>query len=227
MQKILIVEDEKHISEGLKFNLECEGFEADTFETAEEVEEIYPQYDMMILDIMLPGMNGLDFLRKIRLENPQYPVLILSAKTSEDSLVEGLAAGADDYIKKPFSLPELILRVKRILERQAWYREQTEKQGRFEFGEYWIDFSTFEARTNDGEVLLTQYECFVMKYLIDNMDRSVSREELLKTVWGYSHTPETRTVDNFIARLRKMFEEDRKSPRHIRSIRGVGYRFYV
>jgi len=226
MPKILVVEDEQHIAEGLKFNLDCEGFETTICSNAEDATGKYTDFDMLILDIMLPGMNGLDFLRQIRKENPQYPVLILSAKTSEESLVEGLSAGADDYIKKPFSLAELILRVNRILERQAWYVEQTAKEQEFSFGDYRINFSTFEARTNDGDVLLTQYECFVMKYLIDNMDRSVSREELLKTVWGYSYTPETRTVDNFIARLRKMFEEDRKSPTHIRSIRGVGYRFY-
>lgn len=119
-----------------------------------------------------------------------------------------------------------MLRIRRILERQVWYTEKTAAEESCSFGKYWIDFASFQAQTNDGVLGLTQHECYVMKYLIENRARAVSREELLEKVWGYSVTPETRTVDNFIARLRKHFEEDTKSPRHIKSIRGVGYRFF-
>ncbi len=226
MASILIVEDERHLADGLKFNLEAEGYKVDALETAELALEIYSRYDVLILDVMLPGMNGIELLGEIRRRDHKFPVLILSARSSEGDLVQGLEAGADDYITKPFSLPELILRVRRMLERQKWYDESTERQSRFSFGKYWIDFDGFEANSNSGKTVLTQYECYVMKYLIENRDRPVSREELLEKVWGYSVTPETRTVDAFIARLRKLFEEDRKDPRHIKSVRGVGYRFF-
>ena len=226
MNSILIVEDEKNLADGLKFNLEIEGYRTTVLETAEEALDVFSEYDMMILDIMLPGMNGIELLKKIRQMHPRFPVLILSAKSSDENMVEGLAAGADDYMTKPFSLPELILRVKRMLERQVWYAEATRLQSLFSFGKYRVNFESFEAMTNKGKIRLTQYECYVMKYLIENRERSVSREELLEKVWGYSVAPETRTVDIFIARLRKLFEENSKSPEHLKSVRSIGYRFY-
>ena len=226
MNNILIVEDEKNLADGLKFNLEIESYKTTVLETAEKALDIFSEYDMMILDIMLPGMNGIELLKKIRQMHPRFPVLILSAKSSEENMVEGLAAGADDYMTKPFSLPELILRVKRMLERHVWYAEATRLQSLFSFSKYWVNFESFEAMTNKGKIRLTQYECYVMKYLIENRERSVSREELLEKVWGYSVAPETRTVDIFIARLRKLFEENSKSPEHLKSVRSIGYRFY-
>ncbi len=225
MNRLLIVEDELNLAEGLKFNLELEGHEVDTVECAEDALGIFENYDMLVLDVMLPGMNGFQLLEKIRKKNHRFPVLILSAKASEDDRLDGLNAGADDYMTKPFSLPELIARIRRMLERQSWYHQKTEPQGTYEFGSYRIDFETFEAQTEKGPKQLTPYECYVMKYLIENADRPVSRSELLEKVWGYSSSPETRTVDAFIARLRKLFEKDPKNPRHILSIRGVGYRF--
>jgi two-component system, OmpR family, alkaline phosphatase synthesis response regulator PhoP len=226
MKKILIVEDEPNLAEGLKFNLEFEDFIIHICETAESALNIYQDYNMMILDIMLPKMNGLELLKKIRKKDYQFPVLILSAKSSEEDLINGLSAGADDYITKPFSLPELILRIKRILERQTWYFENSFDKEIFSFGDFWINFSTSEAKTTKGIKKLTQYEGCLMKYLIENSKKTVSREELLEKVWGYSKIPETRTVDIFIGRLRKLFENDRKKPKHIQSIRSIGYRFF-
>jgi len=226
MHTILIIEDEPNLAEGLKFNLEIEGFSVTTFPTAEEALPVFQDYHMMILDIMLPGMNGIELLKRIREVDAKYPVLIVSAKIAEIDLLEGLSAGADDYITKPFSLPELILRVRRILERQAWYTEATRKERIYRFGNYSINFDTLEAQSNKGIMRLTPHESYIMKYLIENKDRTISREELLVKVWGYSKETETRTVDAFVARLRKLFEEERKTVKHIVSIRGVGYRFY-
>ncbi len=226
MPDILIVEDERNLAEGLKFNLELEGHAVDLLDNAEDAFEVFANYRMLILDVMLPGMNGFELLRKIRQTHFKYPVLLLTAKSSEEDLLEGLQAGADDYITKPFSLPELILRVRRMLEREDWYTQSAQEESLFYFSDYWIDFDSFKARTNKGEVRLTPHECYVMKYLIGNRGRTVAREELLEKVWGYSVTPETRTVDIFIVRLRKLFEPDSKKPRHIKSVRGVGYQFF-
>ncbi len=226
MARILIIEDERNLAEGLKFNLQLEKHDVHCVESAEEALEIYRDYDMMVLDIMLPGMNGLELLALVRQKDFQYPVLILSAKAREEDRLNGFSAGADDYVTKPFSLPELILRIKRMLERTSWYDEAARSGENVEFGDYWINFRSFEAKTNQGETRLTPYECYVMKYLIENQQRPVSRIELLEKVWGYSSALETRTVDIFIARLRKLFEKDSKIPLHIRTLRGVGYQFF-
>lgn len=226
MAAILIVEDEPNLASGLKFNLEAEGYQATVLETAEEALAVYSEYDVIVLDIMLPGMSGIDLLKKIRISDYIQPVLILSAKAAEEDLIEGLEAGADDYMTKPFYLPELLLRVRRILERQSWTKNNAAPQNIFAFGEYRVNFNTLDAETNEGVKSLTQYECMLLKYLVENRHRTVSREELLKEVWGYESTPETRTVDIFIGRLRKMFEKNSKLPRHFKSVRGVGYRFF-
>jgi two-component system alkaline phosphatase synthesis response regulator PhoP len=226
MASILIIEDEPNIASGLKFNLEMEGYRATVLETAEEALDVYSDYDLILLDIMLPGMSGIDLLKKVRVGDYKQPVLILSAKASEEDIIAGLESGADDYVTKPFSLPELLLRVRRIIERQSWAAGTATQKNIFAFGENQVNFDTLEAHTNEGVKSLTQYECLLLKYLIENRHRTVSREELLKEVWGYDAIPETRTVDIFIGRLRKMFEQDAKHPEHIRSYRGVGYRFF-
>jgi two-component system alkaline phosphatase synthesis response regulator PhoP len=226
MAAILIVEDEPNIASGLKFNLEMEGYRATALETAEAALDVYSDYDLIVLDIMLPGMSGIDLLKRIRISDYKQPVLILSAKATEEDMIAGLESGADDYITKPFSLPELLLRVRRILERQSWATSHAPPKKVFTFGEHQINFDTLKAYTNEGVKSLTHYECLLLKYLIENRHRTVSREELLKEVWGYDTIPETRTVDIFIGRLRKMFDQNAKQPRHIRSIRGVGYRFF-
>lgn len=227
MAKVLIIEDEANLARGLQFNLELEGFETRIAGSVEEALPIYAEFDLLILDIMLPGADGLTLLKRVRQDDPRLPVLILSAKAAEEDLLAGLGAGADDYMTKPFSLSELLLRVKRMLERRAWYIAETAtKGGAYTFGEYSIDFAAQNAQSNKGTTKLTTYECAVMRYLIENSERAVSREELLKNVWGYTVAPETRTVDAFIARLRKLFEPDPQKPVHLLSIRDVGYRFY-
>ncbi len=227
MARLLIVEDERNLAEGLKFNLELEGHEVRVLGAAEEALDGYTAYDMLILDIMLPGMSGLEFLERIRKEDKRFPVLILSAKIREEDRLNGLSAGADDYVTKPFSLPELMIRVQRMLERRNWYAASTDQQDRIDFGNAWIDFRTFNAQTVEGERRLTAYECFVMKYLAEHADRPVSRGELLEKVWGVTSTMETRTVDTFIVRLRKLFEPDPRNPVHILTVRGVGYQFHL
>lgn len=228
MSRILIVEDEANLARGLQFNLELEGFETRIAGSVEEALPLYAEFDMLILDIMLPGADGLTLLKRVRQDDPRLPVLILSAKSAEEDLLAGLGAGADDYMTKPFSLSELLLRVKRMLERRAWYMAQAEAKGGlsvYAFGDYSIDFALQIAQSNKGQTKLTTYECAVMRYLIDNQERAVSRDELLTKVWGYAVAPETRTVDAFIARLRKLFEPDPQKPVHLLSIRDVGYRF--
>jgi len=229
MAQLLIIEDEKHIAEGLKFNLESEGHQVTWVVTAEEALPIFSEHDLILLDLMLPGMSGIELLKEIRCKDYLKPVLILSARTAEEDLIEGLSAGADDYLKKPFSLMELLLRIRRLLERVTWPKRPvfpSEAAARYELGDYWIDFETLEANTNQGKRSLTHYEGYLMKYLVENPLRVVSREELLREVWGYEKgTPETRTVDIFIARLRKLFEQNTKDPKRIQSVRGMGYRF--
>ena len=227
MARVLIVEDEENLARGLQFNLELDGHLPKIAGSVEEALPLYKDFDLLILDIMLPGADGLTLLKRVRQDDPRLPVLILSARSAESDLLAGLSAGADDYMTKPFSLSELLLRIKRMLERRAWYaQEAATKGGDYAFGPYRLDFATQTAQSNRGEVRLTTYECAVMRYLIENQERAVSREELLKNVWGYNVAPETRTVDAFIARLRKLFEPDPQKPTHLRSIRDVGYRFY-
>ncbi len=226
MAKLLLVEDEERLARGLVFNLEAEGYEVRHYTNAEDALCHFEDFDMIILDLMLPGMDGLELLTRIRKIDYQYPILILSARSAEEHLIEGLNAGADDYMTKPFSLPELFLPIERILERQKWYMQESRRVSAFSFGRFTINFETFEADTTKGLIRLTPHESYMIKYLIDNRTRVVSREELLEKVWGYAVTTETRTVDNFIVRLRKLFEENRKNPVHIKSIRGVGYRFF-
>jgi two-component system, OmpR family, alkaline phosphatase synthesis response regulator PhoP len=225
MHSLLVVEDEPNLANGLAFNLKLEGYAADIAADAEQALPTFSRYDLIILDLMLPAMSGLELLRQIRERDHKKPVLILSAKSAEEDLVAGLSAGADDYVTKPFSLPELLLRIQRILERSSW-TAAGQPTARYEFDGFWLDCAALEAMTTNGVVALTPYECFLMKYLIENRQRAVSREEILREVWGYEHLPETRTVDIFIARLRKLFEPDTRIPRHIKSVRGVGYRFF-
>lgn len=227
MARIIIVEDDAHLSEGLRFNFEQEGFEVDLFSEAEPALEVFREYEMMILDVMLPGISGIEMLKQIRAKDNKFPVMILSAKVMEEDRLTGLAAGADDYVTKPFSLPELIFRTKRILERRQWYSDSIVDNPHFEFGKYRIDFEALEITTPRHTNKLTLHECQLFKYLIDNKNRIVTREELLENVWGYRVAVETRTVDMFIARLRKLFESEKDSQRFIKSQRGVGYGFFV
>lgn len=225
--KILLVEDEKHLAKGLSYNLKKEGYQVTVAEDGLAALDCFREdnFDMMILDLMLPKMGGMEVVKKIRETNIRFPVLMLTAKTTDEDRTLGLEAGADDYITKPFHLPELLLRVKGILRRKDWYQEPVRHLEYFEFDNMWVDFNTGKAKGCEGEFYLTSKEVLVMNLLIANRGKVVSREELLEKVWGYSPNTETRTVDNFIARLRKYFEKKPQKPRYIITVREKGYQF--
>ena len=225
--KILLVEDEKHLAKGLSFNLKKEGYQVTVAEDGLAALDCLQKdsFDMMILDLMLPKLGGMEVVKKVRETNIRFPVLMLTAKTTDEDRTLGLEAGADDYITKPFHLPELLLRVKGILRRKDWYQEPVRSLEYFEFDNMWVDFNTGKAKGCDGEFYLTSKEVLVMNLLIVNRGNAVSREELLEKVWGYSPNTETRTVDNFISRLRKYFEKKPQTPRYIVTVREKGYQF--
>jgi len=226
-KKILVVEDESHLAKGLQFNLEREGYEVVVAGDGKAALEFMREqtFDLMILDLMLPRMGGLEVAKNIRKTDTRFPILMLSAKSTEEDRSTGLEAGADDYLAKPFHLPELLLRVKGILRRWDWYKQPIHGQEIFHFGGMWIDFATGKAKGCSGEFLLTVKEAQVMKLLISKKGEVVTRVDLLKTVWGYDREMETRTVDNFIARLRKHFEKKPQKPRFIVTVREKGYQF--
>ncbi len=226
-KKILVVEDESHLARGLQFNLEREGYEVVVAGDGQAALEFMRKqtFDLMILDLMLPKMGGIEVAKNIRKTDTRFPILMLSAKSTEEDRATGLEAGADDYLAKPFHLPELLLRVKGILRRWDWYKQPIHGQEIFHFGKMWIDFASGKAKGCSGEFLLTVKEALVMKLLISKKGQVVTREDLLKTVWGYDREMETRTVDNFIARLRKHFEKKPQKPQFIVTIREKGYQF--
>ena len=226
-KKILLVEDEKHLAMGLSFNLKREGYKVTLAEDGAAAIDCLgkDEFDMMILDLMLPKMSGMEVIKKVRETNIRFPVLMLTAKSNDEDRTLGLEAGADDYLTKPFHLPELLLRVKGILRRKDWYEEPIRNLEYFEFDNMWVDFKTGKAKGCEGEFHLTAKEVLVMILLITNRGKVVTREELLEKVWGYSPNTETRTVDNFISRLRKYFEKKPQKPRYIVTIREKGYQF--
>jgi len=226
-KKILLVEDEKHLAKGLTFNLKREGYKVTLAEDGAAAIDCLgkDEFDMMILDLMLPKMSGMEVIKKVRETNIRFPVLMLTAKSNDEDRTLGFEAGADDYLTKPFHLPELLLRVKGILRRKDWYEEPVRNLEYFEFDNMWVDFKTGKAKGCEGEFHLTAKEVLVMILLITNRGKVVTREELLEKVWGYSPNTETRTVDNFISRLRKYFEKKPQKPRYIVTIREKGYQF--
>jgi two-component system alkaline phosphatase synthesis response regulator PhoP len=226
-KKILVVEDESHLARGLQFNLEREGYEVVVAGDGKAALECMREqsFDLMILDLMLPKMGGIEVAKNIRKTDTRFPILMLSAKSTEEDRSTGLEAGADDYLAKPFHLPELLLRVKGILRRWDWYKQPIHGQEIFHFGKMWIDFASGKAKGCSGEFLLTVKEAQVMKLLISKKGQVVTREDLLETVWGYDRETETRTVDNFIARLRKHFEKKPQKPQYIVTVREKGYQF--
>ena len=227
LNKILLVEDDPHLAKGLRFNLEREGYEVSLVDNGVSALDLLREkdFDLLILDLMLPTMGGLDVARKIRETNMRFPILMLTAKSTKKDKEIGFEAGADDYLTKPFHLPELLLRVKGILRRWEWYKDPVHDQEIFRFGEMWINFGTGKANGVDGEFYLTTKEVLVMKLVVMKKGDVVTREELLEKVWGYDPETETRTVDNFISRLRKYFEKKPQEPRHIITVREKGYQF--
>ncbi len=234
-KRILVVEDEEHIAEGLKLNLEFKGYKVRIASSGVAGLQQWKawQPDLIVLDIMLPGIDGLSVLRHIRLEDQRIPVLILSAKGDAEDKVKGFSYGVDDYLSKPFNLEEFLLRVERLLIR-AHRGEGTRLSNgdklsssaqSYQFGNNRIDFGTLTAQGQSGEIQLTEQETKLLKLFIANRGKPVSRNKLLQIGWGYTRGTQTRTVDNFIVRFRKYFEINPKKPVYFRSLRSVGYVF--
>ncbi len=224
---ILVVEDEPLLGELLVDNLRHEGYGTELVQDGRTALERIREggIDLVILDLMLPGIDGLKILETLRGEDNPVPVLILSARSRDLDRVKGLALGADDYLGKPFNLRELLLRVQALL-RRALKKEALEPIRKIEFGGNRVDLDTFEAVTHDGtEVQLTNREAQLLRYLAGKPRKVVSRKELLDNIWGLDAATTPRTIDNFIARFRKLFEKDPRDPVHFHTLRGVGYRF--
>jgi len=183
------------------------------------------KYDLIILDIMLPYVDGFEIARQVRAKDPQVPILFLTARTGMKDRIKGLELGADDYLTKPFHLDELLLRVKGMLKRKKWYQSSGIETPDFQFGNNNINFDNFSCKSGDKEIHLTAHEAMLMHYLSINPDKIISRKELLREVWNTHSDIETRTVDNFIMRLRKYFEPDPNKPIYFKSVRGKGYMF--
>ena len=230
MQKhsILLVEDEEHLHEALKLNLEMEGYEVDSaFDGGDALKKIESaHYDLLILDIMLPSLDGFSITERMRLNNNQTPILILSAKNTSANRVQGLKLGADDYLTKPFNLEELLLRVAKLIQKNAQQTNASPLMDSYQFKGHSIDFNASEVLLASGhKITLTKRELLLLKLLIEQKNNVVTREKILQLVWGYQVFPNTRTIDNFILNFRKYFEIDPKHPKHFISMRGVGYKF--
>jgi two-component system, OmpR family, alkaline phosphatase synthesis response regulator PhoP len=227
---VLVVEDDPHLAAGVTENLRAEGYEVSTAADGEQALAWLAAHAcaLVVLDVMLPGVDGSAVCRTLRGRGDSTPVLFLTARGDPADRVRGLEAGGDDYLAKPFHLQEFLLRVRAILRRWEWYRSAsaTAATAVLSFGGNEVDFRAFRARTWSGETQeLTEKEAMILKVLAEHSGEIVSREDLLERVWGYDVFPSTRTVDNFILRLRKRFERDPANPCHFLTVWGVGYRF--
>jgi two-component system, OmpR family, alkaline phosphatase synthesis response regulator PhoP len=225
---ILLVEDEENLHEALKLNLELEGYDVtsalDGAAALKAVEDEY--FDLIILDVMLPEMDGIAVAETIRISNNEVPILILSAKNSSADRVLGLKKGADDYLTKPFNLEELLLRVHKLIDKNKKLQDKSTLGNSYSFGDNIIDFKAQEASTKSGQkIQLSKKETMLLKLLIENKNEVVPREKILQAVWGYNVYPTTRTIDNFILNFRKYFEQDSRNPKYFHSVRGVGYKY--
>ena len=223
--RILVVDDEAHLADGIRENLEAEGYATEVAYDGNEglAAVLDGDFDLLVLDVMMPKMDGVELCARLRAEGRQTPVLFLTVKNAPEDRVRGFEAGGDDYLGKPFHLKELLLRVEAILRRGRWYDAAA---AALEFGGNSVDFSTYQARAWDGaEHSLTHKEAMILKALSEREGGVVTREEVLDRVWGYEVFPSTRTIDNFIVRLRRRFERDPELPVHFHTVRGVGYRF--
>jgi len=225
--RILFVEDEEALAEGICYNLSAEGYQVQWVKDGAAALKAFQKQkiDLIILDIMLPYIDGFEVARRILQAAPQQPILMLTARTAVADRVKGLEIGAEDYLTKPFHLQELLARIRAMLRRKAWYQAATFDQETYQFGPNEINFNNHECRSGHKKFRLTQHEAMLLKYFIENKGKILSRKELLEKVWNISADVETRTVDIFVARLRKYFEPNPKKPRYIKSIRGSGYLF--
>lgn len=232
--KILVIEDEDAVRVGLEDNLSFEGFTVLSSDNGVSGLELFKKEspDLVVLDVMMPGLDGLEVCKQIRQMRPSTPIIMLTAKCSEVDKVVGLEVGADDYLTKPFGMRELFARIKALLRRSTQLNTEENEDGEVEvaelqFGDVYIDFRSYRARRGDAEISLSAKEFELLRYLANRPDVPVSRNQLLDHVWGYNSYPTTRTVDNFIARLRHKVEVVPDNPQHILTVHGVGYKFVM
>jgi two-component system, OmpR family, alkaline phosphatase synthesis response regulator PhoP len=230
-QRVLVVEDEQHLAEGLRFNLEAEGFHAEVVDSGERaLERLSDQqepFDLVVLDVMLPKMDGFTVASELRKRQNFVPVLMLTARGRPEDVLRGFAAGADDYLAKPAELSILLARIGGLLRRSAWGRNGTTHVpgDRYTFSGKTIDFGTLELSDGDRVLQLTLMEANLLRYLIEHEGKAISRKTMLEQVWGLREDTDTRAIDNFIVRLRRYIESEPARPRHLLTVRGVGYRF--
>jgi DNA-binding response OmpR family regulator len=235
MTRILIVEDEQHLADGLRFNLEAECYDTEVVDTGEaaldRLLQAEPPVDLMVLDVMLPGLSGFEVAAKLREQGHYVPILMLTARGRADDVVKGFAAGADDYLPKPFELAVLIARIGALLRRREWGHRRQEAlipgppPDRYDFAGREIDFSALELRRDGRTLPLTLMEANLLRYLVLREGQVVSRKDILEQVWGVHEDTDTRAIDNFVVRLRRHIEDDAASPKHLLTVRSVGYRF--
>lgn len=227
-RRILVVEDDAHLADGLRINLELEGYEPQLAGSAEEGLDLWQKggLDLILLDVMLPGMDGFEFCRLVRREGDRVPILFLTARGGNKDRIRGLDEGGDDYITKPFELQELLARIKSIFRRQDWFRGQEAPQN-MQIGQAEVNLRAYRAVTPEGQVDLKEKEVMILRLLREHEGEPVDRETILDRVWGFGAYPTTRTVDNFILSLRKIVEIDPKQPRHILTVHGIGYRLVM
>jgi DNA-binding response OmpR family regulator len=242
MNRVLVVEDEQHLATGLSFNLEAEGYAVELVETGEEaierldhLKQNAPPIDVMVLDVMLPGKDGFTVMTEMRQAGHFVPTLMLTARGHPDDILRGFEAGADDYLTKPFELAILIARIRGLLRRREWLRASSnslatlpEPKDTFTFGhkrDKTVNFDLLELSVRDKVFPLTLMEANVLRYLIQHEGKPVSRKTMLEEVWCLQEDTDTRPIDNFIVRLRRYIEDDPTRPRHVLTVRGVGYRF--
>ena len=234
--RVLVVEDELHLAEGLRFNLEAEGYQVEVVETGEAALELLltqaAQFDVVVLDVMLPGKDGFTVMSEMRQAGQYVPTLMLTARGQQEDVLLGFEAGADDYLPKPFELAILIARIRGLLRRREWLQTPanrvsaaTPSEDSFQFGDKTINFDLLELRVREQLFPLTLMEVNVLRYLIKHEGKPVSRKAMLDEVWGLREDTDTRAIDNFIVRLRRYIETDPKRPQHLLTVRGVGYRF--
>jgi DNA-binding response OmpR family regulator len=234
MNRILVVEDEQHLADGLRFNLEAEGYAVAVADTGEAALEIVrgasPPFDLVVLDVMLPDKDGFTVMSEMRQAGQYVPALMLTARGHPDDVLRGFASGADDYLTKPFELSILIARIRGLLRRREWLQASVangpvERPETYRFGEKNVDFGSLELHVRDEKFPLTVMEANLLRYLIEHDGKPVSRKSMLDEVWGLHEDTDTRAIDNFIVRLRRYIEDDPTHPRHLLTVRGVGYRF--
>jgi two-component system, OmpR family, alkaline phosphatase synthesis response regulator PhoP len=235
MTSVLIVEDEKHLADGLRYNLNAEGYDVETVGTAEEALPLLTDdrkaYDVVVLDVMLPGMDGFSLASHLRAEGRFVPILMLTARGDAQDVLRGFEAGADDYLPKPFDLTVLLARINALLRRREWFQKDRTRAAHdgeskvFDFSGKTIDFEALELHSGGQTVHLTLMEADLLRYLISHEGKIVSRSLILEDVWGLREDTDTRAIDNFIVRLRKYIEDEPSRPRHLLTVRGVGYKF--